>query len=278
MAVWGAIADARAGCKPLGKESPIARTKITPAPQRIGPFNPADSGPWDASGRQSNLLGIMDNDFGSSLILSNGPADFNLPPCQGCEISKLVLVGGKNHAGEWTVTIVLAKVEKSIAAPRGENPHHASGNAARLARVRSGVVEVHASCHLSGGGRTRSKGRWGGGRAASAATHQNSQAENYQNNHRHEYLLSPHLETLAKVGTPPGFTAQGGKSAKRQALLQSLSHARPVWEHGLPRSDSGSIPETADERSPRFQPLLCQRPCKLIKHRVVLGIEVVPAE
>src|SRR5208337_3070914 len=139
--------------------------------------DPADSMLWEASGSQSNLLGITDNDFGSSLIHGDGPADFNLPPCQRCEISKLVLVGGENHAGEWTVMIVFAKVEKRIAAPRGENPHYAAGNAARLARVRSGVVEVHASCHLSWGRRTRRKGRCGRGRAACVATHEKSQAE-----------------------------------------------------------------------------------------------------
>jgi hypothetical protein len=72
-----------------------------------------------------------------------------LPSCQGLEISKLVLVGGKNYAGEWAVAIVFAEVEKSIAALRGENLKHTPGNAACLAHVWTGVVEVHASGHPS---------------------------------------------------------------------------------------------------------------------------------
>src|SRR5208337_180467 len=67
--------------------------------------------------------------------------------------------------------------------------------------------------------------------------------------------------------------------ASSRDLGKQFHMGRPAsWEHGLPRSNPGSIPETADERSPGFQPLLCQRPCKFIERRVVLGIEVVPAE
>jgi len=179
------------------EESPLAKTKITPAQQRIGPFNPADSRLWEASGRQSNLLGILDFDFGFPLEHGNRSVDLNLPTRQGFEISKFVFVGRKNHAGEGTLTIVFAEVEKSIAAPRGENLNDTSGNAARFARVRTSVVEVHASCRIAGGRKTRSQGRCLRWRTTSAATHENSQAEHCQNNRRHKYLPSPHLETFS---------------------------------------------------------------------------------
>ena len=42
--------------------------------------------------------------------------------------------------------IVFAEVKKSVASPRGENFKHASGNAARFARMRTRVAEVNATC------------------------------------------------------------------------------------------------------------------------------------
>ena len=149
------------------------------------------------SWRHANLPGIADNDLRLSLVHGNWPADFNLSPGQGFEITKLAFVGGKYHAGERAVVIILAEIEKGIAALRREYLKHTSGDASCLPCQGGRIVDIDTAGGLSAGGSRRSEGRRG--RASGPAAHQDPEAEYREHNSRQEYPLSSHRETFDEV-------------------------------------------------------------------------------
>src|SRR5271169_1925689 len=83
--------------------------------------------------RHANLFRAMNNNFRAPLVRSDGSMNLNDAPGESSEIAKFGFVRREDDAGEWTVAIVLAEIEKSVAAARSESAEQAAGDAARLA-------------------------------------------------------------------------------------------------------------------------------------------------